>query len=540
MNTNRHSYPPGYGASGGRQNVFSANHPTRKIPYWNPQMRGEECNPLGTSTPRKRVNVACARCRKRKIRCSGDPGDTTGCQNCKVAGVAQGQCMFLRVQCEQLVVGDQQNPSGHYDRFGAPIYVGTLATQYACLSAPAMVNGDASFENQLQIQRAMADPQFATPSLHPSRSMPNITRRTSHQESPHQNMPHPQSPEESGLALLARNAEAVSSLPCPAVTTYTLATSAAIETLAAVAAPSYMHWGPSPAVEGLRPSANSNSVNLQGRSDDIETTKGYTVPNGLSAPLYFDTTYTPAPTPQVASSMGLIPTSNVRASSLSGGYGYNHLASIASGVGHMTLALPNGKRAPTTSQSLPSEKCEIATTHASFPYTIGFADQSEGTPYSSRFSRVGGEISSPVDAYSVSGSSSGVKFRSHSDLDVISSPKPMADMRDSRHTPNSLDKVHSNLAVMTKAMRSGSSLNSPQEHIPQKTSSTHIIERQDLMSPPALPVSRPIPVQASMIRTSTNRPSSAGCGSSMGSPKYSYEAINYGDSAFARSMKASH
>ncbi|KAJ8115041.1 hypothetical protein OPT61_g3223 [Boeremia exigua] len=46
---------------------------------------------------RRRIAVACARCRKRKIRCSGDAGDGGGCQNCKVAGVDASQCQFHRV-----------------------------------------------------------------------------------------------------------------------------------------------------------------------------------------------------------------------------------------------------------------------------------------------------------------------------------------------------------------------------------------------------------------------------------------------------------
>ncbi|KAG0138101.1 hypothetical protein HOY82DRAFT_642621 [Tuber indicum] len=57
-------------------------------------------NANSSGTPRRRIQVACGRCRKRKIRCSGDPGDNTGCSNCKAASVTQGSCVFLRVQCE--------------------------------------------------------------------------------------------------------------------------------------------------------------------------------------------------------------------------------------------------------------------------------------------------------------------------------------------------------------------------------------------------------------------------------------------------------
>ena len=39
----------------------------------------------------------CSRCRKRKIKCSGDPGNGQGCNNCKTAGADIGTCQFLRV-----------------------------------------------------------------------------------------------------------------------------------------------------------------------------------------------------------------------------------------------------------------------------------------------------------------------------------------------------------------------------------------------------------------------------------------------------------
>lgn len=37
----------------------------------------------------------CGRCRKRKIKCSGDSGDGQGCSNCRSAG--NTDCQFLRV-----------------------------------------------------------------------------------------------------------------------------------------------------------------------------------------------------------------------------------------------------------------------------------------------------------------------------------------------------------------------------------------------------------------------------------------------------------
>lgn len=39
----------------------------------------------------------CSRCRKRKIKCSGDPKNGMGCQNCRNAGAEPGNCQFLRV-----------------------------------------------------------------------------------------------------------------------------------------------------------------------------------------------------------------------------------------------------------------------------------------------------------------------------------------------------------------------------------------------------------------------------------------------------------
>ncbi|SMQ49625.1 unnamed protein product [Zymoseptoria tritici ST99CH_3D7] len=46
---------------------------------------------------RRRIQVACSRCRKRKIRCSGDAGDGSGCSNCHSAGVDKASCTFHRV-----------------------------------------------------------------------------------------------------------------------------------------------------------------------------------------------------------------------------------------------------------------------------------------------------------------------------------------------------------------------------------------------------------------------------------------------------------
>ncbi|GLI79890.1 hypothetical protein PoHVEF18_008232 [Penicillium ochrochloron] len=49
---------------------------------------------------RRRVPVACGRCRRRKIKCSGDAGDGQGCSNCRSAG--NTDCQFLRVNSNSL------------------------------------------------------------------------------------------------------------------------------------------------------------------------------------------------------------------------------------------------------------------------------------------------------------------------------------------------------------------------------------------------------------------------------------------------------
>ncbi|KNG46690.1 glycoside hydrolase family 10 [Stemphylium lycopersici] len=58
---------------------------------------GREDPVMETGPPRRRIAVACARCRKRKIRCTGDPGNGSGCSNCKSAGLDARQCQFHRV-----------------------------------------------------------------------------------------------------------------------------------------------------------------------------------------------------------------------------------------------------------------------------------------------------------------------------------------------------------------------------------------------------------------------------------------------------------
>ncbi|KAK0104054.1 hypothetical protein ONS96_005157 [Cadophora gregata f. sp. sojae] len=69
---------------------------------------GQSPESESNSRPRSRIPVACGRCRKRKIRCSGDAGGP--CSNCKNAG--NDQCQFLRVSSEP---AQMKNECATYD-----------------------------------------------------------------------------------------------------------------------------------------------------------------------------------------------------------------------------------------------------------------------------------------------------------------------------------------------------------------------------------------------------------------------------------------
>ncbi|KAI5856185.1 hypothetical protein GGS23DRAFT_617844 [Durotheca rogersii] len=98
------------------------------------------------SQPRKRIAVACGRCRKRKIRCSGDTGHGLPCSNCKNAG--HEPCLFLRVSSTETHLRNDNNefgynleaarPYSHQARIaGSPL---SSISQYSDLSAGDGVN----------------------------------------------------------------------------------------------------------------------------------------------------------------------------------------------------------------------------------------------------------------------------------------------------------------------------------------------------------------------------------------------------------------
>ncbi|KAJ6015801.1 hypothetical protein N7540_010392 [Penicillium herquei] len=70
------------------------------------------------NTQRRRVPVACHRCRKRKIKCSGDAGDGQGCSNCRSSG--SKDCQFFRVRAHNL---DDKEITAHHKAKGWDPYL---------------------------------------------------------------------------------------------------------------------------------------------------------------------------------------------------------------------------------------------------------------------------------------------------------------------------------------------------------------------------------------------------------------------------------
>ncbi|KAH6897326.1 hypothetical protein B0T10DRAFT_182506 [Thelonectria olida] len=96
------NYPPLEGRRyGGRAGAYPPSYPERRqvaYPIY-PEIRNSVITEDDTSSQRKRIAVACGRCRKRKIRCSGDSGNGSPCTNCKNAG--HEPCQYLRVASQE-------------------------------------------------------------------------------------------------------------------------------------------------------------------------------------------------------------------------------------------------------------------------------------------------------------------------------------------------------------------------------------------------------------------------------------------------------
>ncbi|KAF2839436.1 hypothetical protein M501DRAFT_1004071 [Patellaria atrata CBS 101060] len=92
--------------SSDRNLTHSRSHPSRDDPRSGPYQVSKQTK-SGSSTrdsrkdstngtSRRRIPVACQRCRKRKIKCSGDYPDGTGCEHCRSIGEGS-LCQFERV-----------------------------------------------------------------------------------------------------------------------------------------------------------------------------------------------------------------------------------------------------------------------------------------------------------------------------------------------------------------------------------------------------------------------------------------------------------
>lgn len=85
------------------------------------------------------TDLQCGRCRKRKIRCSGDAGNGMPCQNCKAAGI--DACHFLRV-------------SPLFTRSPNPSITTNSPFKVASQEAPWVQPSDPSFSYELKAARA--------------------------------------------------------------------------------------------------------------------------------------------------------------------------------------------------------------------------------------------------------------------------------------------------------------------------------------------------------------------------------------------------
>ncbi|KAL2798550.1 hypothetical protein BJX66DRAFT_34565 [Aspergillus keveii] len=94
---------------------------------------GAELEAKGRGPTRRRIQVACVRCRKRKIKCSGDVGDGQGCSNCRSAG--NTPCQFLRVNSFNSSI---MPPKAHSAGSGWPYPPSDIVSQRSGIYAPSV------------------------------------------------------------------------------------------------------------------------------------------------------------------------------------------------------------------------------------------------------------------------------------------------------------------------------------------------------------------------------------------------------------------
>ncbi|CAF3517909.1 unnamed protein product [Fusarium graminearum] len=115
---------------------------------------------------RKRIAVACGRCRKRKIRCSGDTGNGGPCTNCKNAGYEP--CQFLRVASQETSLnGGDSNFTYSLDASRQYQARGSSAISSVSSTAPSYTDGLPAYNADAFVYRNPANFGYGTKSYCP-------------------------------------------------------------------------------------------------------------------------------------------------------------------------------------------------------------------------------------------------------------------------------------------------------------------------------------------------------------------------------------
>ncbi|RMX77599.1 hypothetical protein D0869_09762 [Hortaea werneckii] len=105
---------------------------------------------IAPGTARRRISVACSRCRRRKIKCSGNPGDGTGCQACRASGADVSLCHFNRVNSHELsmtgvevyppgsIAGNTPHSAGYASDTGSANGTGWMGTHHQPMQRPSL------------------------------------------------------------------------------------------------------------------------------------------------------------------------------------------------------------------------------------------------------------------------------------------------------------------------------------------------------------------------------------------------------------------
>ncbi|EPS43176.1 hypothetical protein H072_2837 [Dactylellina haptotyla CBS 200.50] len=518
----RHPYPSGYSnsSSSSLRAGLAIQLPFYRVPK--SQSRddvGRHDSLGGPGGPRKRVNVACGRCRKRKIRCSGDPGNGSCCQNCKAAGVAPGLCQFLRVQCQEMQFNEHQPQDLQqlYERYD-PTCMDSVASTYAgagCISAPPVMSNGSHFETQLA-GAVMPAPH----SLQASRSLPTIGRRAS----PSRQQTTSHAPEEAGIALLASSAAAIASND-----SFSKLPTADMNSVPSCGPPTYglsQHWT-NHAVEDIILRTVAESTPLRPTSSEVdnqEAHREYSVSDDMGdhSTLYFDGFIPQAATPPNV--VAFLPTSSVREDP----YGYAQLGGIQDGVNNIALTIgskgqaPQPPPPPVSSQNSTGESS--ANVHNAILYPV--SRPGNGSSHYTPFTRLGPQTS-PTDAYTMTHAPASRKkpgffippslFATIDDKG-IAQPATVAN-KNLAYSSSPLPSTFA-LTSFKKNTQKASVPASPEDSPMRRTSTVYQIDKS--IPDDTRPGSRQITGPTVVAHTNT-RPSSAGCGSGLASPRFGFD-----------------